>query len=110
MFPTPGGESQVSSGGGVAPRWRSGKELFYYAADGQLMAVPMRLGDKAVQVGAPVPLFKARMLLGPVTSLGFNPQYDVTADGQRFLLNVPVDDSISSVTVVLNWTAGSTGK
>jgi Tol biopolymer transport system component len=104
-FPMPGGKWQVSNGGGVAPRWREdGKELFYYAADSQLMAVPVSGDEKAFQVGVPAPLFKIRLLLGPFSAVGFIQQYDVMPDGQRFLLNLPVDDSpISPVTVVLNW-------
>jgi serine/threonine protein kinase len=93
-FPMPGGKRQVSSTGGVAPIWRDdGNELFYYALDGQLMAVPIRREDQALQIGAPAPLFRARMLLGPSASMGFNQQYDVMPHGQRFLLNVPVEDS-----------------
>lgn len=70
----------------------------------QLMAVSVSGGEKAFQVGVPAPLFKVRMLLGPVTATGFMNQYDVAPDGQRFLLNVPVEDTpISPVTVVLNW-------
>jgi hypothetical protein len=50
----------------------------------------------------------ARLLGGPTTVTGFLHQYDVAADGQRFLLNVPVDDAPTSpaITVVLNWAAG----
>ena len=34
-------------------------------------------------------------------------QYDVTPDGQRFLVNVPAEDTqTTSITVVLNWAAG----
>ena len=111
-FPTPGGKWQVSNSGGIHPRWRDdGKEIFYYAADGQLMAVPIGAGDKALQIGAPAPLFKARMLLGPITAVGFNQQYDVTQDGRRFLLNVPVEDTpVSPITIVLNWTTGLGGR
>ena len=56
----------------------------------------------------PVALFSARLLGGPSTVVGFRAQYDVTADGQRFLLNVPVDEEASSpaLTVVLNWATG----
>ena len=63
-------------------------------------------GETAVEAGTAVPLFEARMLNGPNTIAGFRAQYDVTRDGQRFLLNVPVEDAASSlITIVLNWTA-----
>jgi Tol biopolymer transport system component len=106
-FPTPGGKWQVSKDGGTFPKWRGdGKEIFYYAVDGQLMAAPIE-NDNVFRAGPAVPLFKAEILNGPVSSIGFRAQYDVTRDGQRFLLNVPVEDSRSSpINVVLNWAAG----
>jgi hypothetical protein len=70
------------------------------------MAVPVASGA-ALEVGSAVPLFNAPMLNGPVASVGFRAQYDVTPDGQRFLVNVPVEDTqTTSITVVLNWAAG----
>jgi hypothetical protein len=71
------------------------------------MAVPFS-GTSTLGPGTPVPLFRARVLGGGVLVAGFRPQYDVTENGQRFLLNVPVDDVASSpaITVVLNWAAG----
>jgi hypothetical protein len=87
-------------------RWRGdGRELFYYAFDGRLMAVPI-VGSTALDIGVAVPLFEARMLNGPGPHLGFKQQYDVARDGQRFLLNVPVEDATASpITVVINWPA-----
>src|SRR5262245_13778191 len=59
-FPVGGGKRQVSTGGGSGPLWRrDGRELFYYAADGKLMAAPVRSGE-SFEVGAPVPLFEFR--------------------------------------------------
>ncbi len=107
-FPAPGGKWQISKDGGVSPKWRGdGKEIFYYAADGQLMGVPVMSNDAALNVGTAVPLFKARMLIGPTPAVGFRQQYDVTPDGQRFLLNVPSEDATTSsaINVVLNWPA-----
>ena len=107
-FPAPGvGKWQISKDGGADARWRGdGRELFYYALDGRLMAVPMT-GSTALQVGVAVPLFEARLLNGPDTHTGFKQQYDVTRDGQRFLINVPLEEaSASPITVVLSWTAG----
>jgi hypothetical protein len=68
------------------------------------MAVAIK-GTTAFEVGVAGPLFTARMLPG---GAGFRQQYDVTPDGQRFLLNVPVEESgdFSPMTVVVNWTAG----
>ena len=63
--------------------------------------------DAAVEVGTAVPLFEARMLNGPNIGVGIRQQYDVTRDGQRFLLNVPLEEAAASpITVVLNWATG----
>jgi len=104
-FPTPGGKYQISKDGGIRPRWRrDGKELFFNSLDGQLTAVPVA-GETTLEVGTAVPLFRAPLLLGGGT--GFRQQYDVTRDGQRFLLNLITDDTpTATITVVLNGTAG----
>ena len=108
-FPAPGGGKwQISREGGTHLRWRrDGRELFYIARDGRLMAVPIS-GTTALEVGAAIPLFAARVLNGAATNVGSRQQYDVARDGQRFLLNVPLDDAstASPITVVVNWAAG----
>jgi hypothetical protein len=104
-FPAPGGGKwQLSKDGGWFPRWRrDGRELFYHTTDGRLMAVPVRSATR-LDVGAAVPLFEAHLAGSGLASRG---QYDVTGDGQRFLINVALDDAAtSSITVVLNWAAG----
>ena len=51
--------------GAAYARWRGdSQELFYYAADGRIMAVPIS-GTTTLEVGTPVPLFSARLLGGP---------------------------------------------
>ena len=100
-FPTPSGRWQVSASGGLQPKWRGdGKELFYLAADGRLMAVPVTLGS-LVEIGQPQPLFQTRIEVS--TGITWH-QYDVTPDGQRFLVNTP-EIVTSPATVVLNWPA-----
>jgi hypothetical protein len=80
-FPNSGNKYQVSHNGGIQPRWRrDGRELFYYAVDGQLMAVPIT-GDTALTFGAAVPLFKPRLPYGPIPKTFVQPQYDVANDG-----------------------------
>lgn len=100
-FPKPGAKWQVSVGGGGDPRWRAdGGELFYIAEDRRLMAVSVKA---TVTFGAagPVPLFDTGMR--PHWGEGRN-HYDVSRDGQRFLLMTPVaDDRLSPFTIVLNW-------
>jgi len=102
-FPGGGGKRQVSTGGGIGPRWRGdGKELFYHAADGKLMAVPVK-GGVSFEVSMPAPLFEFRAGGNIVT-----PYYDVTRDGQRFLLSTIVESEPNApLTVVVNWAAGA---
>jgi Tol biopolymer transport system component len=94
-----GGRWQVSRSGGDLPVWRGdGKELFYLAPEGTLMAVDVS-GGESFRVGTPRGLFRVAVK-GVVGS-----SYDVTPDGQRFLVNSlkEGDRGGQSATVVLNW-------
>jgi Tol biopolymer transport system component/DNA-binding winged helix-turn-helix (wHTH) protein len=101
-FPGDGNKWQVSKDGGGHPLWRAdGKELFYLAADGSLMAVSID-PTSPLTSSLPEPLFPT----GAAT-FGYNQAYGVTKDGQRFLVSVrpqPVSDD-APLTIVLNWTA-----
>jgi len=99
-FPASGRKVPVSTKGGRSPVWRGdGKELYYIAADGNLMGVEIKPGS-TFELGVPKPLFDV-----PAASGLRTPPYDVTADGQRFLLpKGQVDPNPSALTVVLNWT------
>jgi serine/threonine protein kinase/Tol biopolymer transport system component len=101
-FPKGGGKRQVSTGGGNWPRWRrDGHELFYYSADGNLMAAPVKSGE-SFEIGAAFSLFEFRA----GTAQGMAP-YAVTGDGQRFLINTVVETEPNApLTVWENWTAG----
>ncbi|HEY7185880.1 MAG TPA: protein kinase [Vicinamibacterales bacterium] len=106
-FPTPGSKKQVSVGGGVQPRWRrDGKELFYLATDGRLMATAVMSG-KTLAFGETKPLFKTAVIPHGSQSIGLATYYDVTPDGQRFLCVIPSasDTTFAPITVVLNWQA-----
>jgi serine/threonine protein kinase len=91
------GKWLISKRGGTGPRWRGdGKELFYVGSDGKLTSVEIS-AKPVFKAGAPRPLFQ----LPPGFIAG-----DVTADGRRFLISVPVGQSASvPFTVVLNWQA-----
>ena len=99
-----GDEIRISSDGGDQVRWRpDGKELFYIARDGQLLAVPIRLGanSETVEAGTPVRLFVTRV--GGWGDLP-GPQYVVSPDGLRFLMNTLTGEIVTSpITVILNW-------
>jgi hypothetical protein len=89
----------VSAAGGVAPRWRAdGKELFYIAPDRRLMAAEESAEGGAFEVKHVESLFEL-----PVTSSDY--YYDVSADGQRFLVRAPLEgETAVRLTVVRNWT------
>jgi Tol biopolymer transport system component len=99
-FPGPGGKVPISTAGGTQPRWRrDGAEVFYVAGN-RLMAAAVNGQRATFEVGAARPLFEIR----PRTGLG--PFYDVSADGQRFLVNTMVDQGTSTpITLVVNWPA-----
>jgi len=104
-FPLPGSKRQISIDGGVQPRWRrDGAELFYLALNQTLMAVPIKT-DGRFETGPPVPLFRTKILPQGSQSTWFFTAYDVSADGQRFLINGPPDDPGPQITVILNWSA-----
>ena len=97
-FPAGGGKFQVSSGGGGMPRWRAdGRELFF-ASGGSMMAVKIQTSPR-FEAGVPQSLFS--------TTLTTTRNYDVTPDGNRFLVPeiAPVSE-VEPVTVILNWQAG----
>jgi eukaryotic-like serine/threonine-protein kinase len=103
-FPEARGKWQVSTGGGEQPRWRGdGKELFYLSSDYKMMAVPATTGAN-FNAGTPEALFQTVPRQPVATTDMF--VYDVSLDGQRFLINTPVKQGDTSpMTVVLNWSA-----
>lgn len=99
-FPGPGGKRQISPNGGTLARWRKdGKELFYVTPEGQLMAAEVAARNGTLEVG------KVRELFNGIPT-GFGYSYDVSTDGQKFLV-VDFDTATSSrpLTLVQNWTA-----
>jgi Tol biopolymer transport system component len=98
-FPAAAGKWQVSRDGGTEPRWRAdGKELFYIGESGTLMAVPIEAGG-TFSSGAPVPLFQVHGR-APISSTDLF-TYDVTKDGQRFLVNEYLKpDHVAPLTIV----------
>jgi eukaryotic-like serine/threonine-protein kinase len=107
-FPGPGAKQQISNGGGVAPRWRAdGRELFYVGPDRTIIGVPVTVSPNGptIEAGKPTRLVAGRIVGAPYTGAA-KPFYAVTADGQRFLVVVPADETSTPTTVILNWAAG----
>ena len=97
-FPGPGPQIAITKEGGAQPRWSGdGKRLFYIAADRKLMEVEIDVRGDRLQPGVPRPLFQTR-IVAPIHVLF---QYDVTADGNRFLINSLKPQA--PLTLVTNW-------
>ena len=91
-FPEPRGSHRISTNGGSNPQWGpGGRELFYQALGGKVMAVNLKLGLDSVEASAPRELF----------TLPSQSVFEVAPDGQRFLVNVP-DPTPRPLTVIVN--------
>ena len=107
----PDAKWRISTSGGSFPRWRrDGGELFYLAVDGSLVAVPVDIDhDGALRAGVGRSLFRTGIrALGGVGGGG---TFNVSADGQRFLVTVPRDRELvvaPSIVVVTDWTRALT--
>ncbi|MCI0442943.1 hypothetical protein L0244_04000, partial [bacterium] len=101
-FPSPGNKIQISTGGGETARWRKdGKELFYVSPDKKIMSVTINT-DSTFEPAVPQPLFQTLIALG----VEARNQYELTSDGQRFLINTPLKEiSTAPINVVVNWSA-----
>jgi Tol biopolymer transport system component len=98
-FPAARGKFQVSAGGGRFPKWGpGGRELFYISPNDKLMIVDLKLGADSVEPSAPRELFSL-----PTPTINFIP-YDVSADGQRFLVQAPPQQA-APLTVIVDWPA-----
>jgi Tol biopolymer transport system component len=96
-----GGKTQISTDGGSSPRWRrDGQEILYLNADHAMMSVPVKGSGARFEAGTPSPLFR----VDHVPSAG--PIFDVTPDGQRFIVNTAVTSKVPPhVVVIVNWPA-----
>ncbi len=101
-----GPKRQVSIGGGKMPVWsRDGSELFYAARDGMLMSVALRHAAGGLEIAEPKSLFPLQLGVSGEIQFQRHP-YDVSPDGQRFLVIRRAPDSeTDSAVVVTNWTA-----
>jgi len=100
-YPGPGGKWQISTEGGGEPVWNpNGRELFYRSGN-KMMAVEIAT-QPGLTVGKPRMLFEGQYQPTPATF----PNYDVSPDGQRFLMLKPSEQEQAAPTqinVVLNW-------
>ncbi len=100
-FTGPAGKWQVSTRGGHDPAWsRDGSEIYYLTDDLKMMVVPVAPGEHFTP-GTPQPLFFVRYETGLRRNV-----YCVSSDKQRFLFLVPVGETNTPITAVINWRAG----
>jgi eukaryotic-like serine/threonine-protein kinase len=99
-YPGPGGKYQIPTEDGSEPVWNpNGRELFYRSGD-KMMAVDV-MTQPSFSVGKPRMLFQGAYL----RAFGAQPMYDVSPDGQRFLMIKPSEQTVSltQIVVVQNW-------
>ena len=99
-YPGPGGKWQISTDGGNEPMWnRNGRELFYRSGD-KMMSVEIST-QPGFAAGTPRMLFERPYEKAPIPISN----YDVSPDGQRFLMVKPIDQqqAVTQINVVLNW-------
>jgi len=104
-FPGAGERRQISQGGGQQARWRKdGKELFYVSPDRKIVSVEIRPGT-TLEAGTPRPLFQTRIR----PQIEVRNHYDVTSDGQRFIVNsYRPEDAALPITVMSSWMPAGT--
>jgi hypothetical protein len=88
--------------GGKYPRWRgNGSDIVYLAPDGKLMSAAIHFTSESVEAGTPRALFEAALPAVPFSRY----PYDLSPDGQRFLLlNAARERAPGSLSLLLNWT------
>jgi serine/threonine-protein kinase len=98
-YPGPGGKWQISTDGGTEPVWNpKGRELFYRSGN-KMMAVDVTT-EPTFSVGKPKMLFEGAYIPTPRSF----PDYDVSPDGERFLMLKSTEQSApAQINVVLNW-------
>jgi Tol biopolymer transport system component len=92
---------QISTTGGIQPRWRrDGKEIYFLSPEGKMMTAGVRLGAETLQSDPAHELFDFR----PGSVFWTRYQYDVSPDGKKFLLVSSVEErQANSMTLLLNW-------
>jgi Tol biopolymer transport system component len=101
-IPGPKGRWQISNGGAYDVKWKGdGKEIYWESQDGKVMAAAIQAGPQGIRAETPRALFSAEFRTGGLH------EFDVTPDGQRFLLilDSAAAGNTERLTVVSNWQA-----
>lgn len=97
-YPGPGATVPVSTDGGAQPLWARGGRELYYRIGSQVMVVDVELGEE-LAAGAPRLLFEGAFL--DLHHGGLS--YDVTSDGERFVMIAPIGGMATRLRLVTNW-------
>ena len=99
VFPQPGGRWQASQAGGVEPRWnRNGRELFFVDPQNYIVSLEVETNPGGFRAGAARPLFQWH------GSAAGQWRYDVSPDGNRFLVAAALEEDLARpVTIVTDW-------
>lgn len=99
----PGMRYPVSVAGGGYPRWRAdGRELYFISADSRLMAATFTAATPPA-IGTPAALFEVTLNAHPDRATFAGYEYDVNADGSRFLINRMVSPPQTSMSIIVDW-------
>jgi serine/threonine protein kinase len=91
--------SQISFNGGFLPKWRNdGREIFYLSLDRTLMSATVEIRPDKVEVLSTQALFKTKQKTE-------DPNFSVSKDGKRFLIDTMESTKIAPINLILNWTA-----
>jgi Tol biopolymer transport system component/DNA-binding winged helix-turn-helix (wHTH) protein len=101
-FPAMTQIQRVSTAGGCAPHWRrDGRELFYVSQHGTVMSVDIKAAGARLETGTPRPLFQ--LAIGDTSYC--SARYDVTGDGEKFLVMEASSSADEQMHIVTNWDA-----
>ena len=97
---SPKGRWRISNGGAYDVKWRGdGKEVYYQTLNGKVMAATIQAGPQGLRAETPRELFAPNFVAASLHN------FDVTGDGQRFLLMLNVGQNSNRLTIVSNWQA-----
>ena len=96
-FPKSNGTVHISTAGGAAPRWSAdGKEIYFIAPDGKMMAVRVSTAGSTINPEKPVALFPTH-----IETVIFKQEYAVAPDRRFLILNRQVQ-VVSPIVLILN--------
>ena len=99
-FPAGGDKYRVSQDGGIQPLWSYKGDAMYFVSGDTLFRVEVHFEER-IRMGYPMPIIRSIGFMGG--SLSVHPQYDVSADDDRFVVRKPTSVVRSSIHLVQNW-------